>query len=89
MEFEARVLGTQGDYSLIGWEGRRWPGLTIQGDTLRTLVEALTEAESELAGGNIEDAVYAIRESLEKVSGMSAAYEEMMSAAGWRLPYTK
>lgn len=89
MEYKARVLDTQGDYSLVGWEGRRFPGLSIQGDTLRTVLEALAEAESELTRGNAEDALYAVREAREKVQGMSLSYEEMMSNVGFKLPYFK
>lgn len=89
MEYEARVLDTQGYYSLVRWEGRKFPGLLIQGDTLWTVLETLKEAESELKRGNAEDAAYAIQEAREKIQGMSISYEEMMSNVGLNLPYVK
>ncbi|MFI6871567.1 DUF6959 family protein [Nocardia sp. NPDC050406] len=87
MEYQARILDTNGDYSLIAWEGRRFPALTIQGDSLHTLKEVIKEAESELSNGNIEDATFAIREALEHVASMEAAYAQMMKQKGLILPY--
>ncbi|QLY30099.1 hypothetical protein H0264_33800 [Nocardia huaxiensis] len=47
----------------------------------------LEEAEAELVSGNVEDALFAIREALEKVTGMDLSYREMMEARGLKLPY--
>ncbi|MGW4249607.1 DUF6959 family protein, partial [Nocardia sp. NPDC004722] len=35
MEYEARILDTNGSYSLVKWEGRAFPGISIQGDSLQ------------------------------------------------------
>ena len=87
MENEAQILDTLGNYSLIKWEGRKFPGLTIQGDSLHILREVLEEAESELTSGNSVDALFAVREALETVTGMDLSYREMMGKRGLRLPY--
>ncbi|GAB4585035.1 DUF6959 family protein [Nocardia sp. IFM 10818] len=87
MGFEAQLLETQGDYSLVSWEGRRFPGLTIQGDSLHLLKETLQEAEAELSNRNIDDALFAVREALEKVESMESAYGQMMAKRGMKLPY--
>ncbi|WP_373281082.1 DUF6959 family protein [Nocardia niigatensis] len=87
MEDKARILDTLGNYSLIKWEGRKFPGLTIQGDSLRILREVLEKAESELARGSVADALFAVREALETVAGMDLSYQEMMEKRGLRMPY--
>ncbi|WP_306359080.1 hypothetical protein [Nocardia sp. CC227C] len=87
MEYEARILETQGDYSLISWEGRKFPGLTIQGDSLHLLKESIAEAENELSNGRFEDAGFALREALETLSAMEDAYLTMMNRKGLPLPY--
>ncbi|NNH75281.1 hypothetical protein HLB23_36440 [Nocardia uniformis] len=87
MEYEAKIIDSQGDYSLISWEGRRFPALTIQGDSLHLLNETLKGAQSELSRGNIDDAAFSIREAVEQVSSMEKAYGEMMQKKGLRLPY--
>lgn len=71
-----RLLGVSGNVRLVRDEERRFPGLLIQGDTLSTL---LTDLEEELPEGY---ATQTVRDWL-------AAYEEMMVAAGIRLPYVK
>ncbi|MEV6769832.1 hypothetical protein AB0N05_14510 [Nocardia sp. NPDC051030] len=87
MEYEAKILDVLGNYSLVKWEGRRFPGLTIQGDSLHVLREVLEEAELELTRENAEDALFAIREALETVTGMDISYREMMEKRGLDLPY--
>ncbi|MFE3194249.1 DUF6959 family protein [Nocardia sp. NPDC059240] len=87
MEFESRVLDAQGNYALVKWEPRKFPGLSIQGDSLNILRGVLEEAESELAAGNIEDALFTLREALETVTAMDLSYQDMMKKQGLKLPY--
>ncbi|WP_309032564.1 DUF6959 family protein [Streptomyces alfalfae] len=67
-------LARRGNLQLAQAEGRRFPGLLIQGDTLRTLLDDLEEeAPTSVAAERLADWV--------------AAYEEMMREVGRRLPY--
>lgn len=77
----------QGNYSLVKWEGRKFPGLSIQGDSLHILRQVLEEAESELTTGSLVDALFAVREALDTVISMDLSYREMMEKRGLRLPY--
>ncbi|MFE5284817.1 DUF6959 family protein [Nocardia sp. NPDC056611] len=83
----AQLLGVQGNYSLVRWEGRRFPGLSIQGDSLHGLRSVLEEAESELTVGSLEDALFAVREALDTVIEMDLCYQEMMGQRNLKLPY--
>lgn len=87
MDEPARILGVQGNYSLVKWEGRRFPGLSIQGDSLNILRGVLEEAESELTCGSLEDALFAVREALDTVVAMDLSYREMMGQHNLQLPY--
>ncbi|MFB8008803.1 DUF6959 family protein [Nocardia sp. NPDC056000] len=87
MSYSAEIMETQGDYSLVKWEGRKFPGLLIQGDTLTTVLDDLSEARSELDVGNVDDGRFALGEALRKVEQMLSSYEEMMLLAGVKLPY--
>ncbi|MFJ9371657.1 DUF6959 family protein [Nocardia sp. NPDC101769] len=87
MEYQAQILDTQGNYSLVKWEGRKFPGLSIQGDSLHILREVLEEAELELTRGRVADALFAVGEALETVTGMDLSYREMMEKRGLGLPY--
>ncbi|WP_396127796.1 DUF6959 family protein [Aeromicrobium sp. SORGH_AS_0981] len=72
MEIEA--LGRAGNVQLARDLERKFPGLLIQGDTLRVLLSDLQEE----APGSF---------ALETVQQWISAYEELMSARGLRLPY--
>ncbi|WP_436838409.1 DUF6959 family protein [Nocardia xishanensis] len=41
MNHSAKIMATEGGYSLVSWEGRRFPGLTVQGDSLHILLDVL------------------------------------------------
>jgi hypothetical protein len=85
----AELLQTQGDYSLMRWSGRRFPGLLIQGDTLSILCDDLEEIMSLLDGGDQEEAEFALSEVCKRVNGMRKSYEEMMDAESMSLPYRR
>ncbi|NKX88017.1 DUF6959 family protein [Nocardia coubleae] len=87
MEHTAEVLETQGDYSLIRWSGRKFPGLLMQGDTLSILVSDARELEELIDAGDLEEARAAAHELLRSLSVMQRSYEEMMKLAGVKLPY--
>ncbi|WP_280219543.1 DUF6959 family protein [Nocardia neocaledoniensis] len=87
MNHSAELLGTQGDYSLIKWEGRRFPGLLIRGDTLSILVSDLREVRDLLNARDVDEALLATDDLLNRMTIIQKAYEVMMSSAGVKLPY--
>lgn len=71
-----RALGTRGNLRLAQADGRRYPGLLVQGDTLLSLVEELEDEAPD------SFALVTVRQWL-------SAYEEMMAENGIRLPYRR
>jgi hypothetical protein len=67
-------LGIRGNLRLAQAEGRRFPGLLVQGDTLALLARDLREEAPDS---------YVLR----TVQDWVAAYEEMMADANLELPY--
>jgi hypothetical protein len=67
-------LARCGNVQLVQSEGRRFPGLLIQGDTLRALLD---DVEEELPDGAAAD-------ELRRLVG---AYERLMRGSGLELPY--
>jgi len=67
-------LAGDGNLQLAQLEGRRFPGLLIQGDSLKTLLDDLME--------EAPDSVAA-----ERLSEWVGAYEAMMRDVGLHLPY--
>lgn len=65
-------------------DGRKFPGLAIQGDSLSIIQDVVSEA---VKSDDSEQIGFALRELADTVGGMVAAYENMMSNAGLPLPY--
>ncbi|MFD4434181.1 DUF6959 family protein [Nocardia sp. NPDC058497] len=87
MDHIAELLDTEGDYSLVRWTGRRFPGLLLQGDSLSILVSDLRELKTLLSDGEYGEASFSAREILERVEVMQRSYENMMKNVGIKLPY--
>lgn len=69
-----REFGIRGNLRLAQAEGRRFPGLLVQGDTLYMLLQTILEDAPTSYGA-------------AEVRGWVDAYEEMMAENGLRLPY--
>lgn len=67
--------------------GRRFPGLLIQGDTLSILVSDLREVRDLLNARDVDEALLATDELLNRMTSIQKAYEVMMSSARVKLPY--
>ncbi|WP_164704447.1 DUF6959 family protein [Blastococcus litoris] len=71
-----RWLGVRGNVQLVHGEGRRFPGLLVQGDTLFNLLEELESGAPD-------------PHAVETVRSWLSAYEEMMAEHGLDLPYSR
>jgi hypothetical protein len=83
----AKLFEVAGNYALVQVEGRRFPGLLIQGDSLSIVRAAVRELQASLEARDDEATGYAMQEVEETVSAMMESYETMMRHAGLTLPY--
>ncbi|MEV6219040.1 MafI family immunity protein [Nocardia sp. NPDC051833] len=83
------AMATRGDYALLRWFGRKFPGLLVQGDTLSVLNETLAELKDLLNTGDIEEATFVLGELTRTMHGLQTSYEDMMKSAKIALPYAK
>ncbi|WP_415951830.1 DUF6959 family protein [Streptomyces sp. KLOTTS4A1] len=84
---EVELLQETSSCALVRRSSRRFPGLLVQGDTLRSLKGVADGLLEELRSGDSEDAQYSARELQEGLGEFIAHYEAMMRAAGYELPY--
>lgn len=80
-------LGVAGNYSLVQIEGRKFPALAIQGDSVKVLHDVVSELTEALAVEDAESAAFAAREIAETVASMVTTFEALSEAAGRPLPY--
>ncbi len=84
-EFE--VLSTASNAVVARHPNRNFPGLLIQGDTLRTLLDDIEELRDEAIAGNIE-AVKEVADVLQKrFIELLTHYEKVLEEHGRELPY--
>jgi class 3 adenylate cyclase len=86
---DVRVL-TRGTNSwVVSTPARRYPGIIIQGDSLKVLHDAASALVA-LLDASAEDAARAQAEELESLlRGYLIVYEEALSHCGLTLPYGK
>ena len=84
-EFE--VLSTASNAVVARHPNRNFPGLLIQGDTLRTLLDDIEELREEAIAGNIE-AVKEVADVLQKrFIELLTHYEKVLEEHDRELPY--
>ena len=66
---------------------RNYPGVLIQGDTLKILFDDLEELQEEIAGGDMESAKEISDVIQEKLLDLLTHYETVLSEHGIELPY--
>lgn len=83
------VFGESGN-RVVRLPGRTYPGVVIQGDTLHTMVQSLTEASRQLlehVPPGLHRAVEEVDDVLQALSDWQRLYEESLRREGWDLPY--
>ncbi|MCY1017442.1 DUF6959 family protein [Pyxidicoccus sp. MSG2] len=86
---EVEVFSTASNTAVVRVPGRRFPGVVIQGDSLKLLLDDVRTAR-ELAGAaadSREGLADVIAELEEKLAGYLSVYEETLRAHGLELPY--
>jgi hypothetical protein len=66
---------------------RNYPGILIQGDSLRILLTDLSELSDEISSENLEDAKDIADSLQEKLKDILRLYEQALDENGISLPY--
>ncbi len=87
MKTQVDVISEQVNCPVVQMPGRRFPGVVLQGDSLRILLDQAREIRDLLRGGKSRELEAAISELEDKLAGYVACYEQAMSDIGRELPY--
>lgn len=68
--------------------GRSFPGMVIQGDSLRVLLRAAERGIESFDAGNFEEGRDYLLEIAEDLKDRLVHYEEVLKADGFDLPYS-
>jgi hypothetical protein len=84
---EIEVFSETTNRPVLKAPGRKFPGVLIQGDSLKSLVGMILDIEEARNVNDDEELDAAIAALKEKVSSYLTEYEEVMRNHGLQLPY--
>ncbi|HUJ27242.1 MAG TPA: hypothetical protein VLW85_14555 [Myxococcales bacterium] len=82
----AVILDDTSNAAVVHLSGRRFPGIVIQGDTLKTLHDDVVEAMTALHTPDAGDVLGAAE---RKLADLVSHYEAVLSSRSIELPYVK
>lgn len=81
-----KLLSKPINYAVVQLPGRSYPGVVIQGDSLRTLVLRLQEVRRTLDGNQTEDASVELDDICEQLTEVMGHYEMICQQQDIELP---
>ena len=88
-QVELEILSETTNCPVVRMPQRRFPGVVIQGDSLKLLFDLADEVCGISAGMSNEDLAAAAAALKEKLAAYVAVYEQTMQTSGLELPYPK
>ncbi len=86
---EIQVLSETVNCPVVSMPGRRFPGVVIQGDSLKILFDLVDEIENLSCSNEVDELRETIGSLKRKLGGYIEEYEVVMKAHGKQLPYVK
>lgn len=84
---QVEIYETAGNLALVRVIKRRYPGILVQGDSLKIMSDLVQEVCDEFATMDYEAAQDSLRELNDAIMFMVKEYERMMANANFNLPY--
>jgi hypothetical protein len=85
---EMMVLSDAINSPVIHFPGRQFPGVLLQGDSLRVMAGLAAEVSRQLSVGDLEEARLVAEDLAEQLGSRVKLYEDVMRAHGLSLPYS-
>jgi hypothetical protein len=88
-QIQIDVLSETVNCPVVQMPGRRFPGVVLQGDSLRSVLDSVEEVRQLCSSVRNAELSAAVDLLQEKVATYVAIYEQTMADAGRDLPYPK
>ncbi len=86
-KIQVELVGDAINGPVIKLDGRRFPGILLQGDSLANLCAVAQNVIAALSDGRIQSACEEATELSDQLSSYKRAYESAMTSDGLELPY--
>jgi hypothetical protein len=84
---EVNVLGDAVNSPVLHFPGRRFPGVLIQGDSLKSMADLASEIGQQLSAGDIEEARSVAEELYGLLRSRLDIYQKALESHGVELPF--
>jgi len=84
---EMMVLSDAVNSPVIHFPGRQFPGILVQGDSLRVMASLAAEISKHLSVGDLEEARSVAEDLAEQLGSRVKLYEDALRTHGLSLPY--
>jgi predicted RNase H-like HicB family nuclease len=88
MSTEVKLLSRPVNFAVVQLPGRKFPGVVVQGDTLRSLVKRVDELMQLLGSGEVDELSAGLRDIKEQLTEAMTHYEVVCADRGIGLPYS-
>ncbi len=88
-KLEVDVLGNAVNSPVLHFPGRRFPGVLIQGDSLKSMADLANEIRQQLSAGDIEEASSVAEELHDLLRSRLDIYQKALESHGVELPYPR
>lgn len=87
MTMQADLLSPPVNFAVVQLPERKYPGVVVQGDTLRSLQQQVEQMGRLLDAGEMEDLAGEIEDLKEQLSRALTYFERVCAERGIALPY--
>jgi hypothetical protein len=87
IKHEIKLLEAGSNFAVAQYSGRNYPGIVIQGDTLRILLDEIEELGDEVSSGDYEAVRNIVGGLHEQLVDILKYYEDVLERNGMELPY--
>lgn len=86
-KLEVEVFSEQTNAAVIRMPGRKFPGIVVQGDSLKIMLESVKEIAELLQDAQIPSLAVSAEELVQLQSAYTEAYEQALKLHSYPLPY--
>jgi hypothetical protein len=76
------LLDLAGNFAIVHLPGRRYPALTLQGDTLNSLLQSAADAQKALESGGVSKAAFELEKLVDRLEELRTYYAAVLVANG-------
>lgn len=84
---KATIINTHGNIAIVKLDERNFPGILIQGDSIKILLDEIEELRREIQSNNIEEGLEIAVDVEEKIADWITLYKTSLHKNNYEVPF--